>query len=467
MAAPPFYLRILLALILVLLITDFPLSYAQTMDELKAGVVKITATTDGQKRVGTGFIVRIEDKTAYIVTASHVVEGAALTVNFFTNPDKGYEGTTRNMQGDNTKGLAVITVRGPLPEVIRSLSLASSFEVKGGERATVIGFRRFPSIQWGVLQGILTGQIGGDLIVSGAVANEGNSGGPILVNDKVVGVMTEVLDDIGYAVPVSITQIILKGWGIRLDSSLSLPDRVDPSHAKKSDGKSVDLTQKVTGQDDASIGLGPGNDNPSTDMDHPRWLTSNAIQGEGVDKDVSYYYTFLANPGTLKITADGKNRSGGSTNALGVILMDMDANELLKVRLGNTKVDKRVVKRVKLHQAQQILMRVLINKRTIDYRVRVEGAVNLGAAPMPSTEQTSHQPTITTNENPSTDIDNPRWLRANTIRGKGVDKHVSYYYTFLANPGTLKITADGKNRSGGSTKCLRGDIDGHGYQRTA
>jgi len=255
--SPLFHLPILVVFVLALMIADLPLSHAQTIDELKAGVVKITATVAGQQRVGTGFIVRIEDKTAYIVTASHVVEGAALTVNFFPNPDKDYAGTTRNMQGGNTKGLAVIKVQGPLPEGIRSLVLASSFEVKGGESATVIGFRRSPSIQWGVLQGILTGQTGGDLIVSGVGANEGNSGGPILVNEKVVGVMTEVLDDIGYAVPASITQIILKGWGVRVEQGISKGEGVVSSDSGKSDGMPDALPKEITGKDGAPMVLVP------------------------------------------------------------------------------------------------------------------------------------------------------------------------------------------------------------------
>jgi len=112
--SPLSHLRILLALILVFFIVDLSLSQAQTMEELKAGVVKITATAAGQQRVGTGFVVRIEDETAYILTASHVVEGATLTVNFFPNPDKDYAGTTRNMQGGNPKGLALIKVQGTL-----------------------------------------------------------------------------------------------------------------------------------------------------------------------------------------------------------------------------------------------------------------------------------------------------------------------------------------------------------------
>ncbi len=250
-------LSILFALVLPLVILDLPLSQAQTIDELKAGVVKITATVDKQHRIGTGFIVRIEDDTAYIVTASHVVEGAALTVIFFTNPDKGYGGTTRNMQGGNPKGLAMIRVQGPLPKGIRSLVLASNFEVKGGEIATVIGFRRSPSIQWGVLQGILTGQTGGDLIVSGAVANEGNSGGPILVNEKVVGVLTEVLGDIGYAVPASITQVILKGWGVHVEQGSNQVGQVFPSDPWDKMLMTVPLPQEITGKDGAPMVLVP------------------------------------------------------------------------------------------------------------------------------------------------------------------------------------------------------------------
>jgi len=243
--SPLSHLRILVALVLALFFVDQPLSQAQTIDELKAGVVKITATVDKQQRIGTGFIVRIEDDTAYIVTASHVVEGATLTINFFTNPDKGYGGITRNMQGANTKGLAVIKVQGPLPAGIRSLVIASNFEVKGGESAKVIGFRRSPPIPWGVFQGILTGQIGADLIVSGAVVNEGNSGGPILVNEKVVGVLTEVLDDIGYAVPASITQITLKGWGVRFEQGSSQVEEIVSSDSRKLD-RMPDIPDQVS-----------------------------------------------------------------------------------------------------------------------------------------------------------------------------------------------------------------------------
>jgi hypothetical protein len=71
---------------------------------------------------------------------------------------------------------------------------------------------------------------------------------------------------------------------------------------------------------------------------NPKGLSSNEIRGEGVGEHMSYYYTFLAEPGTVKVIADGKNGFAGIAEALGVVLMDLDANELLEIHLGNTTI---------------------------------------------------------------------------------------------------------------------------------
>ena len=61
-----------LALILLTLETA---AWGQSLDRLKAGVVRITSQVEGMRRTGTGFIVGLDSDAAYIVTASHVVEG--------------------------------------------------------------------------------------------------------------------------------------------------------------------------------------------------------------------------------------------------------------------------------------------------------------------------------------------------------------------------------------------------------
>ena len=42
---------------------------------LKSGVVKVVSTFDnGTRKIGTGFVIRLEKDVAYVMTASHVVE---------------------------------------------------------------------------------------------------------------------------------------------------------------------------------------------------------------------------------------------------------------------------------------------------------------------------------------------------------------------------------------------------------
>ena len=62
----PWTLPLLLQLVLSLLIINLPLNQAQTIDDLKGGVVKIMVTVGGQQQVGTGFIVNLTE-TALLV----------------------------------------------------------------------------------------------------------------------------------------------------------------------------------------------------------------------------------------------------------------------------------------------------------------------------------------------------------------------------------------------------------------
>ena len=50
--------------------------HAQSIEQLKSGVVKITSKRPGgQEEEGSGFIVRLENNAAYIATAAHVIQG--------------------------------------------------------------------------------------------------------------------------------------------------------------------------------------------------------------------------------------------------------------------------------------------------------------------------------------------------------------------------------------------------------
>ena len=156
----------------------------------------------------------------------------------------------------------------------------------------------------------------------------------------------------------------------------------------------TDLTPTPqAGQSTQRPGLGaqggqPANTAPavaaSTDRDKPTRLISNEIRGLGVGEDISYYYAFNAGPGTVTAIVDGKNRYASfGANAIEIELSDLDAEPLLSISLGNTTKDERKVERVQLGRQQQVIMRVLLDKRTIDYMVRLEGAVDLSPAQTP------------------------------------------------------------------------------------
>lgn len=218
---------------------------AQTIDDLKKGVVKITAQADGNTKVGTGFIVRLEKDEAYIVTASHVVEGDPQPkVMFRGKESKSFPAHVKGTKGKDPRGLAVLVVPGDLPQELQALPMSSDFEANGGEGVTVIGFPRMPAVPWAVTPGVVTGQEGEYLVFSGAAA-EGNSGGPVLLNGNVIGVVTEVLSQYGYAVPIPIMRLALRGWGVPLEVARSL------------DGKGVKDQLSRIGKDGAPMVLIP------------------------------------------------------------------------------------------------------------------------------------------------------------------------------------------------------------------
>jgi len=122
----------------------------------------------------------------------------------------------------------------------------------------------------------------------------------------------------------------------------------------------------------------------SSDRDKPTQLTSNEISGLGLGARTSYYYVFNAGPGTIRVTVDGKNKWASLANAVSMELFDIDAKSLLSITLGNTQDDTRQVGQVQLGRQQQIIMRVMLDEATIDYRVRLEGALDFNGTRAPN-----------------------------------------------------------------------------------
>lgn len=207
--------RILPALFLLLTTVYTVCVLAQEMTALETGVVKVIAQVHGIQKIGTGFIVRLTQEVAYVVTASHVVEGDKTPqVEFYTRRNLPISAQVVGLEGGDPRGLALLAVRGRenLSAGLFALPLASQAHLRGGDELTVIGFPRLAG-PWSVSIGNFVSQKGRDLLFTGAIG-EGNSGGPLIKSGQVIGLVTESTEPYGRATPVAIVKLFLQGWGI-------------------------------------------------------------------------------------------------------------------------------------------------------------------------------------------------------------------------------------------------------------
>jgi len=206
--------RWLLIFCLVILLYPHP-TEAQLIENVKPAVVKIVARVNGKTKVGTGTIVRIEKESAYIVTASHVVEGdPSPKVEFYTQRNHYASARIVGIEGGDDRGLAGLLVEGTLPAGITPMPLNTQLDVQPGDAVTLVGFPRMAGVPWAVTKGETVGRKGRDLVFSSPV-DEGSSGGPLLKDNQVIGIVTEVGSPFAYAVPSLIAHYALESWGVR------------------------------------------------------------------------------------------------------------------------------------------------------------------------------------------------------------------------------------------------------------
>ncbi|MDH4305576.1 MAG: SUMF1/EgtB/PvdO family nonheme iron enzyme, partial [Nitrospira sp.] len=236
-------------------------SAAQTIDDLKKGVVKITAQTKDMGKVGTGFVVRVEKDTVYVVTAAHVVEGDPKPqLTFYTRQDTQYPATVRNAEGKQEQGLAILVAKVP-PDVlpsIEALEMDITTKLSGGEDMVTIGFPRTGG-QWAVLKGSVTSREGRSLNLDANI-QEGNSGGPIIHNGKVVGLVTARGSNYGSGVTAASAQDYLEGFNVtpRAASARASGATASAPVARQSvDPPPSDRARQITGKDGAPMVLIP------------------------------------------------------------------------------------------------------------------------------------------------------------------------------------------------------------------
>lgn len=215
-------MRVPITLVAYLVMTFAPVSIewveAQSVvDDLRPGVVKLTAQVMGKNKVGTGFLVRLEKESAYIVTAAHVIQGDAHPrVSFYNAPDRSYLARIIGIE-DGDDGLAVVVVRELLPVGLKTLTFDIGMRLDEGTPINLIGFPPNLHTSWTVMRGNFNGFKGRQLTFQAPV-NEGHSGGPLLVRGRVAGVVTRGDGQYGFAVPFQIVLLTLRGWRIEPQS---------------------------------------------------------------------------------------------------------------------------------------------------------------------------------------------------------------------------------------------------------
>ncbi len=188
---------------------------AQEIDQARSALVRISGERGGTPVQGSGFVVAIERDKATVVTAAHVVEGVErLTVSFAAESSEIFPaaGPVR-MDAGSRHGLAVFQVRG-VPQGVTALGFDTA-------NRPALGTALF---LWGYPQRALTprttqrvlGDRSGPLLLIDQDVGEGFSGGPVLLNGRVAGVVTDTDDQTTYAVTAVIAREVLDGWGVRL-----------------------------------------------------------------------------------------------------------------------------------------------------------------------------------------------------------------------------------------------------------
>jgi len=185
------------------------LTLAQDFQSFKAGVVRIQ--NKKRNEVGAGFIIKVEKDRTYIITAAHVVRGNEYPEVFFLNsPNDPVQGDLIDREDDDQKGLALIVVK-PDRETLKSLitlKLGSPL-VKGGEAVSVIGFPDGTEF-WSVTPASISRLEGRSLVFSGPI-RRGNSGGPVLLNGQVIGLVTDTVQESAYAVRAKNISVYAEG----------------------------------------------------------------------------------------------------------------------------------------------------------------------------------------------------------------------------------------------------------------
>ncbi len=193
---------------------------ADSVEKLYDAVVVVGSYKNGVlASSGTGFVYEEDDKYAYILTNSHVVDGASSVKVKFTNNNIENVELVGN---DSYSDIAVLKI--DKSKVLKVASIGKTTDMRVGDTVFAIGAPLNDEYSWTVTRGILSGKdrlvdvsttnsnATSDWVMSvmqtDASINSGNSGGPLAnANGEVIGITNMKLvstgvEGIGFAIPI-------------------------------------------------------------------------------------------------------------------------------------------------------------------------------------------------------------------------------------------------------------------------
>lgn len=194
-------------------------SINESVNKLYDAVVYIEAKKGTRSMgSGSGFVYKVDDKYAYILTNQHVISSGS-TIEI-TNIDKStYEATL--VGSDEYSDIAVLKV--DKDKVLAVATLGSSEDSKLGDRIFTVGSPLGKDYMGSVTSGIISGlnrTITTDngttmeVIQVDAALNPGNSGGPLAnINGEVIGInslklVEDEIEGMGFAIPIELAKTI-------------------------------------------------------------------------------------------------------------------------------------------------------------------------------------------------------------------------------------------------------------------
>ena len=192
---------------------------ADAVEKLYDAVVVVGSYKNGiLSSSGTGFVYEEDNKYAYILTNSHVIDGATSIKVKFTND------TIEDVElvgNDSYSDIAVLKVA--KDKVIKIAEIGTNENLRVGDTVFAIGAPLDNEYSWTVTRGILSGKdrlvdvsVGNSgsadwvmqVIQTDAAINSGNSGGPLAnSNGQVIGVtnmklVSDGVEGMGFAIPI-------------------------------------------------------------------------------------------------------------------------------------------------------------------------------------------------------------------------------------------------------------------------